>query len=292
MADWIAQQAAAVAGKWFQSLEIPDGAIPALLQEYANGPPNRERYQRIARTWLDSHEFVADKWEEKKLPPTLAEPVKPTVASLRAELEQVRSEWIAGGKDRDNVFWANRRLAQWWNTARLIEGTAPPPPMPAPLPGRVSDIQQALAAADELLRWCADADAETKPTQIPKVPRRKRRDTKELILAALCLHHDYHEMSVGNWEPIKVRELSRLTKPTKSDRPLVSASTITRWFNENFDGGHSAYERQCADELLLSTLKRLNNDFTPNEMRDIDRYESSAGIADRRRDRAFLNDDS
>jgi hypothetical protein len=164
-AQWTAQQAAAVAKSWFQVVEIPEEAHPALLAEYAKGAPDRDRYERIAQEWLDAHEWdpVAHKWRERKTLPPLPAPPKPTVAALRAEIQTERSEWIAQGNDRDNLFWAPRRLARWWNSAAQIEGTPPPPLMPAPLPGRVSDIQQAIGAANVLLRWCEAADTPRYP---------------------------------------------------------------------------------------------------------------------------------
>jgi hypothetical protein len=289
-ARWIAEQAAAVAESWFREVEIPEEAHPALLDEYAKGPPSRERYERIAWDWLDAHEWVGDKWQEKKPLPPLPPPPKPTVATLRAEIEQERSEWIAQGNDRDNIFWAPVRLARWWNTAAQIQGTPPPPLMPAPLPGRVSDIQQAIGAANVLLQWCDEGEAKAQPTQKPRAPGGKRRDSAALILGALCGHHKYDGTSIGNWEAVGVRGLSTLTKPTKSTEKPVSPATITRWFNKNFQGGHSAYERQCADELLLATLKRLNNEFTPEDMHDISEYESKGRSADQRRDKAFEKD--
>ena len=52
-AQWIAQQAAAVAESRFRMRGIPGEAIPALLEEYAKDPTGRERYERIAEEYCD-----------------------------------------------------------------------------------------------------------------------------------------------------------------------------------------------------------------------------------------------
>jgi hypothetical protein len=288
--DELLESAARVVESWFREVGIPDEAIPPLLAEYAEEAPGRDRWERIAEEWLDAHEWdtVARQWQEKKTVSPLPPPSKPTVAALGVEIERERSEWIAQGNDRDNVFWAPVQLARWWDTAAQIEGTPPPPLMPAPLPGRVSGIQQAIGAANVLLRWCDEADAKAKRARKPHAPSQKRRETEPLILAALCAHHQYNGTSIGNWEPVGVRGLSTRTARKKEDR--VSPSSVTRWFKKYFDGGHSAYERQCADELLLATLKRLNGDFSPDDIHDIYEYESKARIEDQRHDKAFERD--
>jgi hypothetical protein len=143
---------------------------------------------------------------------------------------------------------------------------------------------------DELLRWCDEAEAKAK--RPPRVHGGKRRDSAAIILAALCAHHQYDGTSIGNWAPVGVRELSNLTTPTNNDEKPVSPTTVTRWFNKNFQGGHSAYERQCADDLLLASLKRLNNEFTPEDMHNIAEYESGACEKDQTRDEDFERDDS
>jgi hypothetical protein len=115
----------------------------------------------------------------------------------------------------------------------------------------------------------------------------KRRDTAALILAALCNHHGYDGTSVTKWDPIGVRQLSPLTEG-KGEKP-VSPSTVSRWFDEHFKGGHSTYQRECANKMLLISLKQLSGDYTPRQ-RDIDAAQSHVQRADQGRDNAFIND--
>ena len=142
-----------------------------------------------------------------------------------------------------------------------------------------------VEAADHLPA-SATQDAGAKPSAATGA---KRRDTATLILGALCAHHGYDGTSIGKWEPVGVRQLSTLTA-TRECKPVAPA-TVTRWFEKNFTGGHSDYERQCASEVLLNSLKKLNNDFTPYET-DIAIAESKARRADRIRDNAFAGGDS
>jgi hypothetical protein len=176
-AQWIAQQAAAVAKSWFRVVEIPEEAHPALLAEYAKGPPSRDRFMGIAREWqakeqakdlrrflclaesatdeeVDRH--IEEARKEKGLPP-LPKPGPTTVADLAVEIGTLRQEWMSEPNDRDNLFWAPFRLGRLWDKARQIPNTSPPPALTIPAKGPVNDMQAALGALDDLLRWCEPA---------------------------------------------------------------------------------------------------------------------------------------
>lgn len=117
-------------------------------------------------------------------------------------------------------------------------------------------------------------------------PQRKRGNSGTIILTALNAHHKYDGTSIGEWTPIGVRELSELTRP-KQGEP-ISPATVTRWFNGKFSGGYSGYERECTNtsNLLLTSLKQLNGDFTPRA-RDIAVGEQADRQADRTGDTEF-----
>jgi hypothetical protein len=161
-----------------------------------------------------------------------------------------------------------------------IDRAMSPPMKPIGLP----EVQRVEWAAGVLREATGDQAAKSQTTT-----RTKRRDNAVIILAALCAHHGYDGTSIMKWEAAGVRELSELTRP-KEGKP-VSPSTITRWFNKNFKGGHSTYERQCANEVLLDSLKKLNNDFTRQD-KDIALAESKVRQADRSRDNAAAKDNS
>ena len=150
---------------WFREVGIPDEDIPALLAEYARGAPGRERWEHIAQEWECKEAERRDReWRTAHGLPPWAAPPKLTVAALREEIRQRQLEWITDREDRpSDLFFAPLCLARWWDAARLIEGAPAPPLMPAPLPGRLSDIQQALGAADVLLQWCDQADVPKHP---------------------------------------------------------------------------------------------------------------------------------
>lgn len=66
-------------------------------------------------------------------------------------------EWAEEDKPAERRFClavARGWITEWWNLARRIEGT--PPPMPS-----VEGTQEAVDAADVLLRWCDPADGRT-----------------------------------------------------------------------------------------------------------------------------------
>jgi hypothetical protein len=153
-------------------------------------------------------------------------------------------------------------------------------------------------AAESLLHWAADeAQAGGSKVARPKAaklvaatgaekPQRKRGNSGTIILTALNAHHKYDGTSIGEWTPIGVRELSELTRP-KQGEP-ISPATVTRWFNGKFSGGYSGYERECTNtsNLLLTSLKQLNGDFTPRA-RDIAVGEQADRQADRTGDTEF-----
>jgi len=123
---------------------------------------------------------------EREAPPLWRYPADPspsprrpaTIAELTEKIKWTR-RWLLedepGGKL--GLAFAPRLIADLWDAARLIEATPPPPPMPAPLPGKVPHIQEALAAADVLLRWCYEAEAKGKPAKAKRT-RRGTRDRK------------------------------------------------------------------------------------------------------------------
>lgn len=94
-------------------------------------------------------------------------------------------------------------------------------------------------------------------------PAGKKRDTATMILAALNKHHKYDGTSIFNYEPIGVRELARLASPNSDGGKKVGGGTVSRWFADNFEGGHANYKHHCANGRLLTSLKLLNGDFSP-----------------------------
>ena len=165
----LAESAAKVAERYFREVVgIPDEAIPALLAEYEKGPPGREHFERIAGEWqCKEAERVDSEWRTVHGPPLLPSPTAPlpliTVAGIRANIREKQQWWMEKPVGGIHLLLAHGNISEWWDAARVIEGAPPIPPMPPPLPGRVSDIQQALAAADVLLRWCDEADAPKHP---------------------------------------------------------------------------------------------------------------------------------
>ena len=162
---------------------IPTDAISGLLEKCRGVGPNE--WDRVAVEWkraewdrLDKEHRIAarlpplPKYLKAEGLPPLPEPLDlSTVAGLRAAIRQVQAIWIEGPKDGSSLLTAHYWLSVFWNSAILIEGVPTVPAMPTPLPGRVSDIQQAIQAAGLLLRWCDDA--ESVHNDAPRSARRK-----------------------------------------------------------------------------------------------------------------------
>ena len=150
------------ATEFFRALLIPENQIPSLVEKSPGGGP-------------DEWDRIADDWRQDQRNRTLRElqpnTAKPDPATLRASIKMYREWWIESPQDFVNLYPI---LADWWNTARLIEGTSPPPPIPIQpsLSGQVADdVQVALTAADTLLVWCGQDKAPDK--------KYKRQDNKQ-----------------------------------------------------------------------------------------------------------------
>ena len=67
-------------------------------------------------------------------------------------IQQQQARWIEDSDDRKwDLSLAPATVARWWDAARLISVAPPVPRMPAPLPGRVSDIQEARSGGRRAL---------------------------------------------------------------------------------------------------------------------------------------------
>jgi hypothetical protein len=149
---------------------IPTHAIPGLLEECQGAGP--DEWDRVAAEWKRAEAERLDKEYRiaARLPPMphcrkaeglpdLPEPLDlSTIAGLRAAIRRVQAVWIEGPRDGFSLLTAHYWLSVFWNAAILIEGAPTVPAMPAPLPSRVSDIQQAIEAAWVFLRWCDSAE--------------------------------------------------------------------------------------------------------------------------------------
>jgi hypothetical protein len=77
-------------------------------------------------------------------------------------------------------------------------------------------------------------------------------DAQESIQAALRVHHEYDEGCCGNFEPVRVTELSELAK--------VSKSTASGFLKDQF-GGHREYKGACSRQSQLNTvMRRISED--------------------------------
>ena len=228
----IAESAAAVAESWFRTVGIPDEAIPVLLAEYAKGAPSRDRWERIAQEWLDTEAERVDKeWREKNGLPPWPAPPKPTVVTLREEIRNLQEEWMAGSDDRDNRLWAPCWLDILWSKARRIAGASPPPPLTIPVKQPVHDMQQALGALDDLLRWCdgnkAGRSGDSAAPQ-PADPKPLLASWREILVAL--------EMKDNREDKQKVARLNEtyngpIVIPGQGRQPLVDKAKLIEWWN-------------------------------------------------------------
>ena len=145
-----------------------------------------------------------------------------------------------------------------------------------------------FAAADALGRLPDSNGIKHKQNKKGERKNRNKEENDTLILGALLVHHGYNGASIKIHDPVGVRKLSSLTKPKSG--PPVSPGRISKWFEEMFKGGHSTYKRECANGMLLISLKQLCGDYTPRQ-RDISVAEAGANRDDRDRDVFFLDDD-
>jgi hypothetical protein len=151
-----------VAADYFRTVGAHDKDIPALLAECQS--PTYQEWERVANKhglWVFSSKTGAYHFPQ---PLRLT-----TVAAIRADIGEKRHWWIEEPKDSLYLLFAHHSVLEWWDAARLIGGTSPPPPLPPPFPQVCSDIQEALAAADELLRWC-DQAAEAAQHALSQIP--------------------------------------------------------------------------------------------------------------------------
>jgi hypothetical protein len=98
----------------------------------------------------------------------------------------------------------------------------------------------------------------------PKPVRSKRStsngDAEAKLIAALTTHHQYHNGSCQNLEPVGNNALARLAH--------VDQSTASGFLKKRF-GGHNSYKRVCADSgKLVMSLKLLNGEYSPRILFD------------------------
>jgi hypothetical protein len=86
-----------------------------------------------------------------------------------------------------------------------------------------------------------------------------RRDTRDVIIAALNHRHNYGRDSGLNLNPVGVSELANILKP-------LAKSTVSRFFKREF-GGYANYEIACRDlSKLENALILLNGDARPRAL--------------------------
>jgi hypothetical protein len=229
----ITESAAAVAESWFRNVNIPDDAIPALLKEYAKGAPGRDHWERIAEEWQwqEAERLDRERREKNDLPP-LPSPGPITVADLAAEIRTLQAEWISEPDDRDNRFWAPCRLGILWNKARRIPGAAPPPRLAIAVKQPVRDMQEAIGALDDLLRWCDENkpghSSEPAAALVPDEPKKILASWRE-ILVALGLKDNREDKQ-------KVDRLNKaysgpITIPGQGRQPIVDGAKLIEWWD-------------------------------------------------------------
>jgi len=123
-----------------------------------------------------------------------------------------------------------------------------------PLP--VGIVESLRLAADELALPTRPASEPETPTRPAGKRSTARGDARLKIVAALTKHHQYAAGSLLNQEPASVAALAT--------RAGVSKSTASGFFTAEFNG-HAAYQRACRDnDKLITSLKLLNNEFSPS----------------------------
>ena len=228
---------------------VPDDEISRLLADCGQGL-GIEEWQHVADEWDRAQEArQAAEADRRYFEKTRQKPAKPrrisTVAELRDVIRETQREWLSESQfDKANIFSARTRLCILWDIARTIDGAPPVPPMTPPLPGLISDMQEALAAADVLLRWCEQASPPPLPMAQGK-PQADLSDTshsgdeKPLIskeataLAVLKDHPDWSDAKIAQaagcsrttlytWQSY-VKSRAIIAEP-KSSRPRGSKS--------------------------------------------------------------------
>jgi hypothetical protein len=101
------------------------------------------------------------------------------------------------------------------------------------------------------------AEPEGAPRATATRPKRStgRGEARLKIIAVLSKHHQYSDGGCLNFEPIGVNELARQAE--------VSASSVSAFFDKQFDG-RAKYNAACRNSATLATaLKLLNGEFAP-----------------------------
>ena len=113
-----------------------------------NGHPPEHSWEVIGQAGMK---------KPKRPPPKLKTP-----AEIRERCEVLQRRWIAEPHSSDKSFSlaACWNIAYLWDAARMLDKAPPPPPLVPPLPEYAEDVQQVLAALDELRRWCEEVEPE------------------------------------------------------------------------------------------------------------------------------------
>ncbi len=81
-------------------------------------------------------------------------------------------------------------------------------------------------------------------------------DARAKLIGALTTHHQYSNGSCGDYQPIGINALARQAE--------VAPSTALAFFRKQFKS-HKNYQRGCkVKSTLISVLKLLNDEFTPD----------------------------
>lgn len=149
-----------------------------------------------------------------------------------------------------------------------------------PFPASVEILRRLVTRPTE---WCfSRPELITVPLNLPRhgtqaptrrktgkrKPKGARPASHDLIIAALCKHHQYDNGSCKNLEPVGVRKLA--------EKLPLKAPTISEFFSRHFQG-HSQYRCCCRRKEIAGALKLLNGEVSPHHL-----FSTPPGEEDRR----------
>jgi hypothetical protein len=152
-------------------------------------------------------------------------------------------------------------LADWNTFIAEFKRQLVKEPAPMDYPGQGLKVPE---ESNHLKQGASDIEPVTTVTPAVILPKKAdlilKRSTKKggarlKIISALSLHHKYADSSILNSEPIKNSALAKLAG--------VAKSTVTEFFNIEFNS-YAKYREQCHNlSSILASLKTLNGEFSP-----------------------------
>lgn len=146
------------------SYNIPERAIPALVAKCSAAAGD---WELLAREWYRKKQERADIRQLRKLglfgmcipqwPPL-------PIALLRQEIRDQLEDWTEQADEGLDVLVVTKAIVHLWDQARQVPDAPPPPSLTVNTSKPVRDVQEALGALDDLLRWC-DAAQAAKPAE-------------------------------------------------------------------------------------------------------------------------------